>query len=82
MADQKPEQVLTNLIQNAVKYSDKPNTSVTIESEVLDAHVVVRIKDEGPGIAPEHHPRIFERFYRVDAGRSKHMGGTGLNLRL
>ena len=81
MADQKAlEQVLTNLIQNAVKYSDKPNTSVTIESEVLDAHVVVRIKDEGPGIAPEHHPRIFERFYRVDAGRSKHMGGTGLGL--
>lgn len=81
MVDRKAlDQVLTNLVQNAVKYADKPNIRVTVDAKVGKKGVVVRVSDEGPGIDVQHHPRVFERFYRVDAGRSKHMGGTGLGL--
>jgi len=74
------EQVLTNLIQNAVKYAGEPGVGVTVDAVFKSDEVVIRVADEGPGIEAIHHPRIFERFYRVDAGRSKHMGGTGLGL--
>jgi two-component system, OmpR family, phosphate regulon sensor histidine kinase PhoR len=73
------EHVLTNLIDNAVKYCG-PGTHVWI-SVVPSAEVVtVSVGDDGPGIDERHLPRIFERFYRVDAGRSREVGGTGLGL--
>jgi two-component system phosphate regulon sensor histidine kinase PhoR len=71
--------VAENLIENAIKYgaSDKP-VEVTVAPRERDAVLIVR--DHGPGIAPEHLPRLTERFYRVDAGASRAKGGTGLGL--
>lgn len=73
-------QVLHNLIGNAMKYG-RPGTPVTVELR-HDGGAMVRIavRDEGDGIAPEHLPRLTERFYRVDSGRSRQAGGTGLGL--
>ena len=73
------EQVLTNLVDNAVKYCQEGST-VTLHAEGRGAGVLVRVSDDGPGIDKKHLPRLFERFYRVDAGRSREMGGTGLGL--
>ncbi len=72
-------QMLSNLIENAVRYTP-PGGTVTIQSSSDEAgeHVVVR--DTGIGIAPEHLPRIFERFYRADPARARDAGGTGLGL--
>jgi two-component system phosphate regulon sensor histidine kinase PhoR len=73
------EQVFVNLIDNAIKYS--PNKSmITVRVEDQDAFLKVSVSDNGPGIPPQSLPRIFERFYRVDAGRSRGEGGTGLGL--
>jgi two-component system phosphate regulon sensor histidine kinase PhoR len=71
--------VAENLIENAIKYgaSDKP-VEVTVAERGGDGVLIVR--DHGPGIAPEHVPRLTERFYRVDAGESRTKGGTGLGL--
>ncbi len=74
-------QALVNLAVNAVKYSP-PRTAVRIEAGRRDGAVVLEVADEGPGIAPEHRERIFERFYRIDKSRSREMGGTGLGLAL
>ncbi|WP_066480794.1 MULTISPECIES: ATP-binding protein [unclassified Sphingomonas] len=73
-------QVLYNLIGNAMKYG-RPGTPVTIALR-HDGGPMVRlaVADEGEGIAPEHLPRLTERFYRVDSGRSRAAGGTGLGL--
>ena len=77
---QRMTQVMTNLIQNAVKYgNDNGKVVVTLEEEGKK-HVQVLVKDDGPGIPPEHLGRIFERFYRVEKSRSKEQGGTGLGL--
>lgn len=76
------DQVLVNLVQNAVKYSP-PGSRVEVRCahrSGADPRVRLEVLDDGPGIPAEHRARIFERFYRVDAGRSKHMGGTGLGL--
>ena len=73
------EQVLTNLVDNAVKYCPEGST-ITIFAERLDRATRVRVTDDGPGIETKHIGRLFERFYRVDAGRSREMGGTGLGL--
>ena len=72
-------QMLVNLIENAIKYSDE-GSHVWVSAEEDGQHVTVSVKDEGIGIAPEHHDRLFERFYRVDKSRSKKVGGTGLGL--
>jgi signal transduction histidine kinase len=71
-------QILQNLVENAVRYT--PNGSVAVFAERKDGGTVVGVRDTGIGIPREHLPRIFERFYRVDAGRSREVGGTGLGL--
>lgn len=72
------EQILLNLIENAMRHTT--SGSITITSERFDAGVVLRVRDTGSGIGAEHLPRIFERFYRADRGRSREAGGTGLGL--
>ncbi|HEY3818976.1 MAG TPA: ATP-binding protein [Polyangiaceae bacterium] len=74
------EHVLSNLVDNAVKYCP-PGTRVLVTASRLDEERVrLVVSDTGPGIPAEHLPRVFERFYRVDAGRSRELGGTGLGL--
>lgn len=74
------EQVLRNLIDNAVKYGDPQGlVRLTLESRGPEK-IEVQVKDNGPGISQEHLPRLFERFYRVDKSRSREKGGTGLGL--
>lgn len=76
----KIHQVLINLIENALKYGH-PGGTVTAGCYTMDdKRVYVEISDDGPGIAEEHLPRIFERFYRADRNRARHIGGTGLGL--
>ncbi len=70
---------LMNLTQNAIRYSP-PGKSILLRAMAGDGAVVVEVADEGPGIAPEHQQRIFERFYRVDQARSRAEGGVGLGL--
>ncbi len=73
------EQVVLNLLDNAVKYTP-PNGHVWLRARRLNQHIELTVKDDGPGIEARHLPRLFERFYRVDKGRSRDMGGTGLGL--
>lgn len=73
-------QVLINLIENAIKYGDKPDNKVIIKVFDMDENYLFEVKDNGPGIPEESLPRIFERFYRTDKGRSRDTGGTGLGL--
>ena len=73
------EEAVVNLIDNAVKYSP-PQTAVKVEAEQVGEKVLIRVRDQGRGIAMEHLPRLFERFYRVDPSRSRKVGGTGLGL--
>lgn len=80
-ADQeKIRQVINNLLENAVKYGKQDGTIVASIYRTDDEHVLVEFSDDGIGIAEEHLPRIFERFYRTDRGRSRDKGGTGLGL--
>jgi two-component system phosphate regulon sensor histidine kinase PhoR len=73
------EQVFTNLLDNAVKYCPT-GARVNLRAQQTERGLRVEIADTGPGIEPRHLPRLFERFYRVDSGRSRDMGGTGLGL--
>jgi len=73
------KQMAINLIDNAIKYTPQGG-SITVLLENPGDRIILRVKDTGIGIAKEHIPRIFERFYRVDKGRSRTMGGTGLGL--
>lgn len=72
-------ELLVNIISNAVKYN-RQNGRVDISLKDLGSKVSIKVKDTGIGIPPEAQPRIFERFYRVDKGRSRTLGGTGLGL--
>ncbi len=72
-------QVMVNLIENAIKYSE-PKDSVTVQCRSGKDDVTISVKDTGIGIAPQHISRIFERFYRVDKDRSRDVGGSGLGL--
>jgi heavy metal sensor kinase len=74
-------QALVNLVMNAIRYSPQ-RTRIRIESGRRGDAAFLQVADEGPGIAPEHQERLFERFYRVDKSRSREMGGTGLGLAL
>lgn len=73
------EQVLMNLLDNAVKYTPKAG-HVTLRAARKGERVRIEVEDDGPGIADAHKARVFERFYRIDAGRSRELGGTGLGL--
>ncbi len=73
------EQAMINIIGNAVKYGPA-KTGITVSAERDANEIRLSVKDEGPGIARHHLPRLFERFYRVDKGRSRDIGGTGLGL--
>jgi two-component system phosphate regulon sensor histidine kinase PhoR len=73
------ERVLSNLIDNAVKYCPE-GAAIVVAAEDLGGKLRVTVSDDGPGIEARHLPRLFERFYRCDPGRSRAMGGTGLGL--
>jgi two-component system, OmpR family, phosphate regulon sensor histidine kinase PhoR len=73
------EHVLSNLVDNAVKYCPS-GSKILVSAAADDGRVRLVVSDTGPGIAAEHLTRVFERFYRVDAGRSRELGGTGLGL--
>jgi len=76
-------QVLQNLVQNALKYGapGRPvSVSIRREARGPTSRIAVAVRDDGPGIAPEHLPRLTERFYRVNAKSSREKGGTGLGL--
>ncbi|HEY1953425.1 MAG TPA: ATP-binding protein [Gemmatimonadaceae bacterium] len=72
------EQILLNLVENAIRHTSSGR--ITIETNRAQAGTVLSVGDTGSGIPPEHLPRIFERFYRADSGRSREAGGTGLGL--
>lgn len=74
------EQVFTNIISNAIKYTQKKGRVSIYAYENLDNEIVIKVTDNGYGIPKEDLPRIFERFYRVDKARSRDKGGTGLGL--
>ncbi len=73
-------QVMINLIENAIKYSDKEQNRILVRFFDMDENYLIEVKDNGPGISEENLPRVFERFYRTDRGRSRDTGGTGLGL--
>lgn len=76
----KIRQVLANLVENGLKYGNEGG-EITVGCYEMDGkNIYVEVSDNGPGIAEEHLPRIFERFYRADRSRSRHIGGTGLGL--
>jgi PAS domain S-box-containing protein len=72
-------QVLTNLLSNAIKFSDS-GQSVTLSAELSAGAVCFAVRDNGYGIAPEHHARIFEKFQQIDSSPTRAVGGTGLGL--
>jgi two-component system phosphate regulon sensor histidine kinase PhoR len=73
------DQILVNLIDNAVKYT-RADGNVWVEAKREDGTIRVEVRDDGPGIADKHRARVFERFYRADPSRSREAGGTGLGL--
>jgi len=72
-------QVAMNLVDNSIKYNQEGG-HVWVDADVTDSRVEVTVADDGVGIPKDHVNRVFERFYRVDKGRSRNMGGTGLGL--
>jgi len=72
------EQVIVNLVDNAIKYTNQGEVKISARKE--DKTIRIDVEDTGIGIPEKDIPRIFERFYRVDKGRSREIGGTGLGL--
>lgn len=80
LADEKAlEHIVLNFLENAIKYTPE-NGHVWITGREVEGSVRIEVRDDGPGIEPRHRARVFERFYRIDPGRSRDMGGTGLGL--
>lgn len=77
---QRIKQILINLIDNAIKYNHEGGKVFVSALRLESGQVELKVRDTGPGIAPEYLDRIFERFYRIDRSRSREMGGTGLGL--
>lgn len=77
---EKIRQVINNLVINAIKYGKEGGNIIASIYKTDEEHVLVELSDDGIGIAEEHLPRVFERFYRTDRGRSRDVGGTGLGL--
>jgi two-component system, OmpR family, phosphate regulon sensor histidine kinase PhoR len=73
-------QVFINLIDNALKYGPKNDGKIKVSFFDMDEHILVEVTDNGIGISQQDIPRVFERFYRTDKGRSREQGGTGLGL--
>jgi len=73
------EQILVNLLDNAIKFTPEGGR-VTVLADSAGSAIVISVLDTGPGIEPRHQARIFERFYRADAGRARAEGGVGLGL--
>ena len=74
-------QILYNLITNAIRYTT-PGTTITLQTEKTDKGVRLTVADEGPGIAPEDLPHVFEQFYRGEKSRNRASGGSGIGLSL
>jgi two-component system, OmpR family, sensor histidine kinase BaeS len=72
-------QVLGNLLDNALRHTD-PGGRVSVTATVAYDELAIAIKDTGVGVAPEHLPRLFDRFYRADAARDRQHGGAGIGL--
>jgi two-component system phosphate regulon sensor histidine kinase PhoR len=73
-------QLLHNLVSNSAKYG-RPGSPITVRAQAIEpAMIRLEVSDEGEGVPPDHLPRLTERFYRVDSGRSRALGGTGLGL--
>jgi len=73
------EQAVVNLLDNAVK-NREAERKIRVEVARKDGEIIISVRDQGRGIAKEHLPRLFERFYRVDRSRNRQQGGTGLGL--
>ena len=78
--NEKIQQVLTNLIENSIKYGKENGTTEIVIQDLTETKVIVRVTDNGLGIEEKHFNRLFERFYRVDQSGSRNAGGSGLGL--
>jgi len=78
--EERLQQVLSNLIVNSIKYGHEDGTTEVSIENLIKNKVIVRVTDNGEGIEPDHLPRLFERFYRVDKSGSRKEGGSGLGL--
>jgi len=72
-------QAITNLLHNAIRHSP-PHSTIRVATTHRESQAILEITDHGPGIAPDHREKIFERFYRIDKARSRAEGGAGLGL--
>lgn len=71
--------MLLNLLDNAIRYTP-PGGRIAVDCTPANGSIAIRVADSGPGIAQEHLPRLFDRFYRIDRGRNRAQGGSGLGL--
>lgn len=78
--EERIQQLLTNLIENSIKYGKNDGTTEVSIQDLIQNKVLIRITDNGDGIESEHIPRLFERFYRVDKSGNRKVGGSGLGL--